>query len=190
MSNKHLGWDYVIRLGHWLVALFFIANVYFIDPDGFISDHFSSAFLPDFIADASLHEWLGWSILGILAIRLVWGVTFAKGPNHLSAFTPNVTDAKQHFQHLKAGVKQQNVGHNSLGAIAVYIMWASLVFIALTGWGQDTDWGFDNDVDQWHEFAVDAFIYFIGIHIVAVVVTSLRVKQSLIRAMFVGHFKQ
>ncbi|TRX58016.1 cytochrome b/b6 domain-containing protein [Thalassomonas sp. M1454] len=190
MSSTHLGWDYVVRLGHWLVALFFIANVYFIDPDGFISDYLSWSFLPEFIADASLHEWLGWSILAILVVRLIWGFTLAKGPNQLSSFTPKLADAKQHLQHIKAGVKQQQVGHNSFGALAVYVMWAGLIFIALTGWGQDTDWGFDNDVDQWHEWAVDALTYFIGLHIIAVVVTSIRVKQSLIRAMVTGNFKQ
>ncbi|WP_070796027.1 cytochrome b/b6 domain-containing protein [Thalassotalea crassostreae] len=181
--NSNLGWDILIRFSHWLVASLFLANAFFIEPDAFFSDYINWAALPEFIADASPHEWAGWTILGMLVIRILWGLTFAKGPNRLKDFVPSLVDAKEHLGHLKTRQKQTKIGHNSFGAIAVYFMWTGLAFIIFTGWAQDTDWGFDNNLDQWHQWGVDAMTIFVCIHVMAVISTSLLLKQNLISAM-------
>lgn len=184
MSTKNVaGWDKVIRLSHWTISFFFIANVFFIDPDAFLSDYITLIILPDFFANASPHEWAGWTILAALIIRIIWGTTLAQGPNLLSSFVPNVQNAKEHLGHLKRRQPQTDIGHNSLGAIAVYIMWVGLIVIIFSGWAQDTDWGFDNNVDRWHQWSVDAMTIFVYIHVGAVITTSILLKQPLIRAM-------
>lgn len=55
-----------------------------------------------------------------------------------------------------------------------------------TGWFQDTDWGFDNDVADWHAWIVDALAILIVVHIAAVILSSLWLRKNLILAMITG----
>ncbi|WP_448248826.1 cytochrome b/b6 domain-containing protein [Thalassotalea agariperforans] len=167
-SNLLIGWDWLVRLTHWSVAVLFLTNYYLTEKG------------------SENHEYVGWTLLGLIVTRLLWGVTLAAGPNRLSAFVPNVTSVKQHFLELKTRKAEKGVGHNPFGAIAIYLMWAGLISCSLTGWGMDTDWGFENDVDQWHEFAVDFTFAIVCVHVSAVTLVSFWLRKNLIKAMVVN----
>ncbi len=199
---RQQGWDKCIRSAHWLIAALLLTNMFFVDADdylddylqdtgfyNFISDSFAYNYVADHIADYSLHELLGWSILCLLVLRLIWGLTWAKGPNHLKDFIPSYQKAFHHIQLIKTRTTEQEIGHNAFGSLAIYLMWLLVVTIVLTGWGQDTDWGFEHKVDLWHSWAVAAMKWLIALHIIAVIITSLRLKQNLVKAMITGHFK-
>lgn len=160
-----IGWDWLVRITHWSVAALFLTNYYFTEKG------------------EENHENVGWVLLGLIITRLFWGLTFATGPNRLRAFVPKLASAKQHLVELKTRKADKGVGHNPFGAIAIYLMWAGLICCVLTGWGMDTDWGFENDVDQWHEFAGDFTFAVVCVHVSAVILVSLRLRKNLIRAM-------
>jgi cytochrome b len=164
-TKPSIGWDWLVRISHWSVAALFFTN-YFFTEEG-----------------SEIHENVGWVLLGLIVARLMWGLSFAKGPNRLSAFVPNFASAKLHMDELKNRKAANHVGHNPFGAIAIYLLWLGLISCALTGWGMDTDWGFDNDVDQWHEIAVDFTFAVVCIHVSAVISVSLWLRKNLIRAM-------
>lgn len=196
---RHLiGWDKLIRIVHWLVAVLFILNVFVVEADSYVDDYFiewasydsfaeHSLYL--FFADRSWHECIGWAILGLLIIRLIWGLTLARGPNHLYDFIPRRKDAMHHIMLLKKRQPHHEVGHNAFGALAVYAMWGGLIALVLSGYYQDSDWGFDNDLDIWHKRIADFMQIMVLLHLSAIVFTSLRLRQNLIRAMIHGHFR-
>ncbi|MDM3872441.1 cytochrome b/b6 domain-containing protein [Porticoccus sp. W117] len=164
-------WDIVVRVIHWSVAALFLTNYFYTEP-GY---------------DAHIN--IGWIILSLVGLRLLWGLTFAKGPNHLKDFLPRRRTAGEHLQHIKHRQQPNTVGHNPFGAIAIYLMWLGLASAAFTGWLQDTDWGFDNGVDIWHRRIVQWLFYLVIVHVSAVVLTSLWLRVNLIRAMVLGRFK-
>lgn len=164
-ESTAIGWDWLVRIAHWSVAALFLSN-YFLTEKG-----------------SEIHEYVGWSLLGLIVTRLLWGMSFAAGPNRLSAFVPTIASAKRHITELTTRKAEEHVGHNPFGAMAIYLMWVGLITIVLTGWGMDTDWGFDNDVDQWHELAVDLTFAVVCLHVCAVVSVSLWLRKNLIKAM-------
>ena len=87
-------------------------------------------------------------------------------------------------------MKLPKVGHNPFGALAIYIMWGLLFTIILTGWGQDTDWGIEWDIDSWHQYSVDAMKAMVCLHLGAVLFTSVWLRQNLVRAMLRGHYNR
>ncbi len=191
------GWDKCIRGVHWLIAALLLINMFVVDADDYLDDYLlntwfysalSDSFVYNYITDYSLHELLGWSIACLLALRLIWGLTWAKGPNHLKDFIPSFRKARHHVQQIKTRNPEKKVGHNAFGSLAIYLMWLLLIIIVLTGWGQDTEWGFEHKVDLWHSWAVTVMKSIVVLHIVAVIAVSLRFKQNLIKAMITGHF--
>ena len=164
-------WDPVVRLIHWAVAGLFLANYFYTDP-GY---------------DAHIN--IGWIILSLVGARLLWGLTLAKGPNHLGNFLPRPSKAREHLNHIRHRQTPNTVGHNPFGTIAIYLLWLGLASAAFTGWLQDTDWGFDNDVDIWHRRIVQWVFYLVIVHVSAVILTSLWLRVNLIRAMILGRFK-
>ncbi len=162
---KNLGWDVVTRSIHWLVAVLFLAN-YFYTEEGY-----------------TVHMYVGWTIFGLVIFRIIWGFSYARGPNRITNFLPTPNSLKEHIKELKTRQAQEPIGHNAFGSCATFLMWFGLLSAVFTGWLQDTDWGFDNDVNEWHEFLVESLWILVIIHVSAVIVTSLWLRRNLIKQM-------
>lgn len=167
-TTDHNSWDPLVRIIHWSVAGLFIVN-YFFTEHGY-----------------ALHQNIGWAILGLVVVRILWGVTLARGPNRLTSFIPSLAGAREHLVELKSRSTPANTGHNAFGAVAIYLFWVGLIAAAVTGWLQDTDWGFERDVGDWHEWIVEALWILVIVHISAVVMTSLWLRKNLILQMIRG----
>lgn len=167
LTNRS-GWDLVIRSVHWIVAGLFLTNYFYTDP-GY-----------------NAHINVGWTIFGLVIFRIVWGFTFALGPNRISNFIPTFYGIKDHVNELQTRHSHEEVKHNAFGGCAIFLMWFGLLSAAFTGWLQDTDWGFDNDVNEWHEFIVESLWMLAIIHISAVVLTSIWLRRNLIKQMIFG----
>ena len=161
-------WDVVVRGVHWSVALLFYCNYFFTESGEW------------------WHRQIGWGILCLLLLRLVWGLTIARGANRLATFVPSRRGWKEHWRELRTRRTPAAVGHNPAGALAIYAMWVGLVTAVLTGWLQDTDWGIDNNVDDWHEIITETVFYLTLLHLLAVLLVSWRLRKNLIRAMLRG----
>ena len=158
-------WDCVVRVSHWSIGLLFYVN-YFLTESG-----------------EWWHRKIGWAILALLAIRLIWGLSFARGPNRLRAFVPTVAGFREHWRDWRDRRPPATVGHNAFGALAVYVMWSGLAAAVLSGWLQETDWGIEHDVDDWHSGIVETLFWLTLVHIAAVILTSWRLRRNLLRAM-------
>ncbi len=107
-------WDPLVRISHWLIAVAVIANGLLNKPGG------------------TIHIWIGWSVLALLALRFVWGF-LGPAEARFSAFPPDPRAAVSHLIDLVRGSPRHYRSHNPAGAIMVYALWACLVVVTGTG---------------------------------------------------------
>ncbi|WP_448217907.1 cytochrome b/b6 domain-containing protein [Endozoicomonas sp. 2B-B] len=162
--SKKFQWPRTVQLIHWTVALLFFSNHFLID--GY----------------SEYHAYSGWVILALVGLRLLYGVTFAPAPARLRDIKPSFSGIKQHLYELKTRQQGKN-GHNPMGAIAVWLIWIALALAAFTGWLQDTDFGFEHNVYEWHSMLVNGLYYFVGLHLLAVFITSWLTRRNLVKTM-------
>ena len=161
-------WDPLVRLVHWSVALSILLNGTVLDGEN------------------KFHEWIGYIAAGLVGIRLVWGFV---GPRHarLSAFPPNPFAALRHLSSLSRGEKAVHLSHNPLGALMVYNIWTTILFLGVTGYMMGTLRFFGVDwVENVHEIAFDWLLFSIVLHIGGVIFDTWRTGVPLIRAMVDG----
>lgn len=107
-------WDPVVRVTHWGVALAVLAN-------GLITE-----------GGSEIHVWIGYAMLGLLVLRLVWGLV-GTAEARFAAFPPSVSAAVEHVRELMRGEVRSHRSHNPLGALMVYVFWVTLSAVAVTG---------------------------------------------------------
>lgn len=107
-------WDPLVRISHWLIAVAVIAN-------GLLNK-----------AGGTIHIWIGWGVLALLALRFVWGF-LGPAEARFSAFPPDPRAAVSHLIDLVRGSPRHYRSHNPAGAIMVYALWACLVVVTGTG---------------------------------------------------------
>jgi len=161
-------WDGYVRLTHWSVAAFVLAELTFVDEDW------------------AIHRWLGYAVLALVIGRLVWGLI---GPRYarFSAFPPSVRSASAHLAGLLRGRHDVHLSHNPLGALMVYNLWASLIAICVTGIMMTTRafWGVDW-VEDSHEIIANWALLSVGLHVAGVAFDTWYSKIDLVRAMITG----
>ena len=165
------GWDWFVRISHWSVAVLFCLNYFFISPDVYT------------------HVQIGYAVAAVVLLRILWGLTLAKGPNSIFSFFPTPSRLKHHIVELKTRQTGDQPHHNAFGAFAIWFMWLALLGLVASGWLYDnTDWGWDNDLDKFHKQLGEILFYVIILHVTAVVLTSLWLRRNLIKAMILGRY--
>jgi cytochrome b len=170
MSEASLIWPWWVRLSHWLVALGVIA-VWLLTYCYYETD--------------TLHRWLGYSIVVIIAIRilLAWHTQYPAARLGL----PNQQAIATHLAHLKQLQLPAESGHNPLGQIAVYLMWALIALLACTGWLSRTDWFWGEDLPvEMHAWLSTLLMVTVCVHVLAVLLMGRLAKQHLILQMLHG----
>lgn len=161
-------WDLFVRVFHWSLVAGFAANALVVDDDG------------------KLHQWIGYAIVGLVVLRLVWGLigtTYARFAN----FPPSFSGAAGQLGEMIRGIRHVHVGHTPLGALMIYNLLASMLVIGLSGYLITTDmfWGVEWP-EELHETAVAWAEISVVLHIAAVIFESWRTSVNLPRAMVTG----
>lgn len=162
-------WDLVVRTTHWWLAIGFLINRLHVTLPGSI-----------------WHRTVGLTIVACVVIRLVWGVTLAKGPARLSALIPTPTSVRQHISEVRQRTAHQILGHNPIGAMSIWFFWICLPLVAFSGWAQGTSLIYSWPVNQWHYWLVNALTVVVCLHILAVIGLSIWLKHNLLSAMLPG----
>ena len=176
-------WDPLVRVFHWaLVAAFLIA--YLTEDEDWLT----------------LHVWAGYTIIGLLVFRLIWGFI---GPRH-ARFSDFVTSPGAALGFIKDSARfkaKRYLGHNPAGGWMIILLVVLLSLIALSGvmlYGADQHAGplagmmagtsgmWEDVLEEAHEVLVNMTMALIVIHVAGVVVESLMHKENLVRAMFTG----
>ncbi|MEY3005595.1 MAG: hypothetical protein RLZZ491_2771 [Pseudomonadota bacterium] len=168
MTIQHPVWDPFIRMFHWSLAAGFVANAWVTDPE------------------ATLHEQIGYAILALIMLRVIWGLI---GPRHarFRDFRPTAAGILAQMQDVATGRRRVHLGHTPLGAVMIFNLLGSLVLIGATGWLMTTNsfWGVEW-VEETHEALVLWAELSVVAHIAAVVWESRRTGVNLPRAMVSG----
>ncbi|GAB2175696.1 cytochrome b/b6 domain-containing protein [Dongia sp. agr-C8] len=161
-------WDPFVRVFHWsLVASFAVAWLTAEDV-------------------RVLHEWAGYAAGALIGLRLVWGIMgtryarfrqFIRSPGAVAAY----------LRDIATGREARYLGHNPAGGLMILALLATMAAVATTGWMQTTDTWFGVDwVEELHEALASVMLGLVGLHVLGVVVASLRHRENLVRAMFTG----
>lgn len=160
-------WDPFVRIFHWsLVALFALA---------WVSEDLQS-----------LHQPVGYAILGLVVLRVFWGFV---GPRY-ARFSDFVRSPKAIFAYgrdLLAGRAPRCRGHNPLAAVMVLALLTMLIATDTSGWMmtlnayRSAEW-----LEELHEGLASVTLGLVSLHVLAVAVMSLVHGENLVRAMITG----
>ncbi len=161
-------WDPLVRLIHWSLALTIMLNGAFVDEE------------------SSLHEWIGYTAVGLIGVRLIWGMIGTQYAR-MSVFPPNPVAALRHLTALFKGERTVHLSHNPLGALMVYNIWLTILFLGATGYMMGTIRFFGIEwVEEAHEIAFNWLLVSIVLHIGGVIFETWRTGVPLVRSMIDG----
>jgi cytochrome b len=177
-------WDPLVRVFHWtLVAGFFTA--YLTEGED---------------ATLSLHTWAGYTVLGLVLVRLAWGFI---GTRHarFSDFVYRPGTIKAYVKDVLKLHPRRYLGHNPAGGLMIVILIASLLITTLSGtalyaaeeqagplagWLGGVSHFWAEAFEGVHEFFANFTLFLVAVHVAGVVVESLLHGENLVRAMFTG----
>jgi cytochrome b len=161
-------WDPFVRVFHWsLVASFAVA---------WISAEEVKA----------LHIWAGYAAGALIALRLVWGLVGTRYAR-FSQFVRSPLVVAAYLRDVVTGREARYLGHNPVGGLMIVALILAMAVVCATGWMQTTDayWGAEW-VEGVHEAMASLMLGLVGLHVLGVLVTGLRHRENLVRAMITG----
>jgi cytochrome b len=161
-------WDPFVRVFHWsLVASFAVAWLTAEDWK-------------------ALHMWAGYAAGSLIALRLLWGVVGTRYAR-FSQFVRSPLAVAAYVRDIVTGREARYLGHNPAGGLMIVALIATMATVSVTGWMQTTDayWGVEW-VEELHEAVANLMLFLVGLHVLGVVVASLRHRENLVRAMLTG----
>lgn len=162
-------WDPFVRFFHWTLVVAFTANALFIDEE------------------SALHEQVGYFVLGLVLMRLVWGLI---GPRNarFRSFPPSTRGAMDQLTDIATGRRTGHTGHSPLGALMIYNLLVTVLVISVSGHmiTLDAFWGLEWPEDL-HEAAVTWAELSVLVHVAGVIFESWRTRVNLPRAMVTGY---
>lgn len=168
-SNASIAvWDLPVRVFHWLMVFSFAGAYLTSESDGW----------------QWVHITLGYTLGGLVAFRLVWGVVgtryarfsnFVRGPAVIAHYVRRfVTRQPAHY-----------VGHNPAGAVAIVVLLLLSSVIVASGWSVYNDLGADW-LEDVHETAANAMWLVVAVHLGGVALAGWRQSENLVAAMVSG----
>lgn len=168
-NGKILVWDFPTRVFHWTLVLCFAAAWLSAESERW----------------RLVHVTAGYTMVGLVGFRLVWGFigtryarfrSFVTGPVPVVAYVKSaITKSSKHY-----------VGHNPLGAMAILFMLFLIMGLGLTGYVlyNDLTWFKAENV---HEVLANIMFLVVMIHVCGVISSSWLHRENLVRAMMTGY---
>ena len=161
-------WDLPLRLFHWTLAAsvliaYFSANVF-----------------------DTVHEIAGYTVLGLIAFRLIWGFV---GPRNarFASFVQPPRATLRYLRQLACGRPGRYLGHNPAGAATIVALLALLAISTISGWMQITERFFGVAwVETVHTTSSNLVLLLVAVHVVGVIAMCILQKENLVRAMITG----
>jgi len=161
-------WDLPLRLWHWALAICVLA-----------------AWFTPTVFDR-LHRIVGYTVLGLLAFRLVWGF-WGSRYSRFRMVGVRLRAAPGYLWNLRRGMTGRYIGLNPAGTLMLVALLASLAVSTITGAMSVTTTFFGVWwVEDTHHYSSDAVIVLVVVHVVGVVLMGLLQRESLVRAMITG----
>ncbi len=166
--RKVLIWDAPVRVFHWLMVA-----------------SFAGAYLT---AESErwrlVHVTLGYTMAGLVAFRLVWGLV---GTRHarFASFVRGPAVVAGYLRSLVRGRPEHHVGHNPAGALAIVALLGLTLLVTAAGWATYQELG-GEWLEELHELAANLMLAVVGVHVAGVAIASRLHRDNLVGAMFSG----
>lgn len=167
-KTRILVWDTPTRVFHWMFAFCFAGAYVTSESERLIG----------------VHTTLGYTMAGLVAFRLIWGVigtryarftSFLRGPETIAHY----------ISSLGSDTSEHTVGHNPLGAISITLMLLSVPVVVYTGWVYFH--GGSHLIKEVHEGAAGFMLAIVGVHLVGVLLACVVQGENLIASMIHGY---
>jgi len=167
-AAKRLVWDLPTRVFHWALAGSFLGAYLLAEQDGL----------------RSLHVMFGYTVAGLIAFRLLWGLI---GSTHsrFRDFAYSPVEAIRYLRDLATGRARDYDGHNPAGSWAIYGLLAVAAATATTGWLHYNEIG-GEALEELHEVLANAWLVLVAVHVAGVIVGSLAHRRNLVATMITG----
>lgn len=144
------------------------------------------------------HFYLGYTILGLLAFRVVWGFLGPK-PIRFTSLLPSPKSLINYIKTLPRRTPSGNSGHNPLGSLWILAILCMLIAQGLTGLFIDADDFFEYGplfdyvsedtaklFNGWHYYLSNIILAMVVLHVSMLVFYLLWKKENLIKPMISG----
>lgn len=177
-------WDPLVRVFHWLLVLAFF-----------------TAYLTEGEDETlTLHTWAGYTVAGLILVRLVWGFM---GTRHarFSDFVTRPAVVKDYLLSVLRLHPRRYLGHNPAGGLMVIALLISLLATVSSGmslyaieeqagplaaWLGGLGESWEEVFEGVHEFFANFTLFLAVVHVAGVLVESLLHSENLVRAMITG----
>ncbi len=173
-------WDLPTRVFHWSIVLLVLAS-WFTDRMNWTELHFLS----------------GYTMLGMLVFRLLWGV-FGSDTSRFAGFLQSPAAAFRHIRHIFVREPDREVGHNAAGGWMVLVLLALLAVQVATGLCANDDVMAEGPLAKYvgkelsdrlgtvHAINFKLIELAVLAHVCAVLGYALFKRQNLVRPMITG----
>lgn len=162
-------WDLPLRVFHWALAISF-AGAYLLSESERLRQ---------------VHVMFGYTVLGLIGFRLVWGFVGTRYSRFSSfLFGPRAT--LRYIGSIAHGAPENHVGHNPLGSYAVYAILVLGLLTGISGYLTLNEIGGEG-AEEFHEVIANLWLVVVGVHIAGVIVSSFAQRENLVRAMVTGY---
>jgi cytochrome b len=173
MQERILVWDVPTRFFHWSFALSFAGAYLTADSERY----------------REIHLALGYLFAGLLIFRLIWGFI---GTHYarFSSFSFAPSTIVSYWQSLLQHQAQPFLGHNPIGAIAIFLLLGLGFIISFTGLGLDWEFGsidWEDLLAETHELSANFMLFLVCVHIAGVIISSCLHQENLVKAMLTGY---
>lgn len=177
MSVEVKVWDWPLRLFHWLLVVSVVGAYWTGKVGGEWTDW---------------HARFGSTILGLLVFRIGWGF-FGSAHARFINFFPTWSRLRDYLRGEWSGV-----GHNPVGAFAVFALLAVLIALVGTGLFANDDIAFEgplfdlidkdfsDSLSGWHLKIVNVLLGLVALHVSAIVYYQRLKKADLLLPMLTG----
>lgn len=177
-------WDPLTRLWHWVLALVVSAGWYFGEFMSFTTIEW--------------HFYCGYTVLGLMAVRLVWGLIGPK-PIRLRSLFPSWATLKAYMATLGSRKPSGTRGHNPLGSLSVIAFLLLLTAQAGTGLFLESEEFFETAplysmvsestvyrLTWWHKLLSKCILAVTLFHVTAIFYYWVWKRENLVRPMITG----
>lgn len=162
IRKRMLAWDSPIFVTHWLLALCFVGAILTQESEKF----------------RLIHVTLGYTMLGIVGFRLIWGFIGSKYAR-FTTIKPRFLRVRENIQAILSGNKEFSIGLNAIGFVAAYLLMGLVLLVSASGYLVFNEIG-PELISEIHELVGNLLIAVVVVHVGSILLNAIyqRLQKS------------
>jgi cytochrome b len=162
ISKRMMVWDSPIFITHWLLAFCFVGAILTQESEKF----------------RLVHVTLGYTMLGIVGFRLIWGFVGSKYAR-FTTMKPRFLRVRENIQAILSGNKEFSIGLNAIGFVAAYLLMGLVLLVSASGYLVLNEIG-PELISEIHELVGNLLITVVVVHVGSIVLNAIyqRLQKS------------